>query len=49
MHPIHEASHECVWLRSMIQHIEKSHGSSFIKANATKLYKDNITCIAQIK
>ena len=44
-----EASRECVWLRSMIQHIRESYGLSSIKNNPTILYEDNVACIAQIK
>ena len=46
---IHEASCECVWLRSMIQHIQETCGLSFIRGNATMLHEDNVACIAQIK
>ena len=46
---MHEASRECVWLRSMIQHIKESCGLSSIKNNPTVLYEDNVVCIAQIK
>ena len=46
---IHEASRECVWLGSMIQHIRESCGLSSIKNNPTILYEDNAACIAQIK
>ena len=46
---MHEASKECVWLRSMIQHIRESCGLSSIKNNPTVLYEDNAACIEQIK
>lgn len=46
---IYEASYECVWLMSMIQHIQKSCGLSSIKDNATKWHEDNATCFTQIK
>ena len=46
---MHEASRECVWLRSMIQHNRESCGLSSIKNNPTVLYEDNAACIAQIK
>ena len=46
---IHEASRECMWLRSMIQHIRDSSGFSLISNTATSLYEDNTTCIAQLK
>ena len=46
---IHEASPECVWLRSMIQHIQETCGLPSIRGNTTKLHEDNAACIAQIK
>ena len=45
---IHEASRECIWLRSMIQHIQESCGLSSIKGDPTILFEDNAACIAQI-
>ena len=45
----HEASRECVWLRSMIQRIQETYGLSSIRGNATMLHEDNAACIAQIK
>ena len=46
---MHEASRECVWLRSMIQHIQESCGLLSIKNKLTVLYEDNTACIAQVK
>ena len=46
---IHEANRECVWLKSMIQHIQETCGLPSIRGNATTLYEDNVACIAQIK
>uniref|UniRef100_A0A2N9I099 Reverse transcriptase Ty1/copia-type domain-containing protein n=1 Tax=Fagus sylvatica TaxID=28930 RepID=A0A2N9I099_FAGSY len=46
---IHEASRECVWLRSVIQHIQEKCGLSSIKDNPTILYEDNAACITQIR
>ena len=46
---IHEASRECAWLRSVIQHIHENCGLSSIKNSPTILYKDNATCITQIR
>ena len=46
---LHEAIHECIWLRSMIQHIQESCGLTFSKDNPTILFEDNAACIAQIK
>ena len=45
---MHEASRECVWLISMIQHIKKSCGLFSIKNKPTVLYEDNVACIAQV-
>ena len=46
---IHDASRECMWLRSMIQHIRDSSGFSPISNTTTSLYEDNTACIAQLK
>ena len=46
---MHEASQECVWLRSMILHIQESCGLPSIKSKPTVLYEDNATCITQVK
>ena len=46
---IHEASRECIWLRSMIQLIRERSGLSSIKDSPTILYEDNAACITQIK
>ena len=46
---MHKASRECIWLKSMIQHIQESCGLPFSKDNPITLFKDNAACIAQIK
>ena len=46
---IHEASCACVWLRSVIQHIQEKYGLSSIKGSPTILYEDNVACITQIR
>lgn len=47
---IHEASHECVWLRSMIQHIIRdSRGLSSIKDNLTMLIKIMLRVLHNLK
>ncbi|KAL0533448.1 hypothetical protein IC582_030288 [Cucumis melo] len=46
---IHEASRECVWLRSMTHHIRETCGLSFSKNLPTILFENNTACIAQIK
>ena len=46
---IHEASRECVWLRSIINHIHKTCGLSYQREVPIILYEDNIACIAQLK
>ena len=45
---IHEASRECIWLRSIIQHIKESCGLPYIK-DSTTLFEDNAACIVQLK
>jgi hypothetical protein len=45
----HEASQECIWLRSLIQHIREKCGLSTIKDSPTILYEDNVACITQIR
>ncbi|XP_049360771.1 secreted RxLR effector protein 161-like [Solanum verrucosum] len=46
---IHEASRECVWLRSMTQHILQLCGLSVQTKTPTILYEDIVACIAQLK
>ena len=46
---MHEDSQECIWLRSMIQHIRKSCGLSSIKNKPIGSCEDNAACIAQVK
>ena len=46
---IHEASHECIRLRSMIQHIQEPCGLPSIKDSPTMLFEDNATYIEPIK
>ena len=40
---IHEASHEGIWLRSMIQYIQELYRLPSIKDNPTTLFKDDVT------
>ncbi|CAM8937033.1 unnamed protein product [Rhodiola kirilowii] len=45
---LHEASRECVWLRSMTQHIRTTSG--LLPANdPITLYEDNAACVTQMK
>ncbi|KAL0713206.1 hypothetical protein Bca4012_020184 [Brassica carinata] len=48
---LHEACRECVWLRSMSQHIQKASGieNKKNKKKATKMFEDNSACVAQLK
>ncbi|XP_074328322.1 secreted RxLR effector protein 161-like [Apium graveolens] len=45
---LHEASRECVWLRSLVHHIRDSCGLSVNKRIPTTLYEDNEACIIQL-
>nr|KYP41873.1 Retrovirus-related Pol polyprotein from transposon TNT 1-94 [Cajanus cajan] len=46
---LHKASRECVWLRSMIQHIRETCDLSSEKMTLIVIYEDNVACIAQLK
>ncbi|GKB50057.1 hypothetical protein Tco_0900810 [Tanacetum coccineum] len=46
---IHEASRECLWLRSVTQHIRKLCGISLGQESLTVVHEDNSTCIALLK
>ena len=46
---IHEASRECVWLRSISHYIRKNCGFSSNEEIPTVLFEDNAACIAQLK
>ena len=46
---IHEASRECVWLRSITQHIQETCGLALERDIPTTLYEDNAACIAQLR
>ena len=45
---IHEVSRECVWLRSMTQHILQLCGLPVQTKTPTILYEDNVVYIAQL-
>ena len=44
---LHEATRECVWLRSIINHIRKGCGYSAID-EPTTIYEDNASCLDQV-
>ncbi|GJY18204.1 hypothetical protein Tco_0389695 [Tanacetum coccineum] len=46
---IYEASQECVWLRSVTQHIRESCRISSGHESPTAVHEDNAACIAQLK
>jgi hypothetical protein len=46
---LHEASHECVWLRLVDGFIKESCGLSNVLESPTVIYEDNAACIVQIK
>ncbi|KAI5344693.1 hypothetical protein L3X38_012570 [Prunus dulcis] len=45
---LHEASRECVWLRSVIHHIQSTCAIPSATDTPTILNEDNVACIAQI-
>ncbi|XP_074355940.1 secreted RxLR effector protein 161-like [Apium graveolens] len=46
---IHEASRECVWLRSIIKNIQESCGLPDITRSPTIMFEGNTACIDQLK
>ena len=44
---LHEASRECVWLRSLTNHIRQGCGYSSA-SKPTKLHEDNASCVKQV-
>lgn len=46
---LYEASRECVWLRSLIQHVRSSCQLSSIAGIPNIIYEDNEACIRQIR
>ena len=46
---LHEASKECVWLRSLVQSIQITCRLPTVQETPTILFEDNVACIAQIK
>src|SRR5206468_2761128 len=46
---LHEATRECIWLRSIISHIRISCELPEITKSPTIIYEDNAACITQIK
>ena len=46
---LHEASRECVWLRSVVHHIRNACGLPLITSIPTIIYENNATRIEQIK
>ena len=45
----HETSRECVWLRSIIYHIQNTCGFSLSTGMPTPILEDTAACIAQIR
>ena len=46
---LHEASKECIWLRSLIEHIRNSCQLPSVTERSTIIYEDNAACVAQIQ
>ena len=45
---LYEASRECVWLRRMINHIQKSCDIGSLES-PTIIYEDNAACVTQMQ
>jgi hypothetical protein len=46
---LYDTGRECIWLRSMVQHIQEKCSLESVRENPTVIYEDNTACIAQIK
>ncbi|XP_074346479.1 secreted RxLR effector protein 161-like [Apium graveolens] len=46
---IHEDSRECLWLRSICQHIRESCGMNYDRKISTIMFEDNTACMEQLK
>ena len=46
---LHEASRECIWLRSIIHHIQNTCNLITATNIPTVIYEDNAACIAQVR
>ncbi|XP_068314942.1 secreted RxLR effector protein 161-like [Pyrus communis] len=46
---LHEASHECFWLRAVMEHIQSTSGLTSIAGLPTMIFEDNVACIEQLK
>ena len=45
---LYEAGRECIWLRSMISHIQEACGMETIASKPTIIHEDNSACITQV-
>ena len=46
---LHEVVRECVWLRSIITHIQGTSGLRSTTKESTCIYEDNVACIKLMK
>lgn len=46
---LYEAGRECVWLKSIIAHIQKTCGLKPVIDSPTIIYEDNAACVAQVR
>ena len=45
---LYEAKKECVWLRSVISHIQNSYQMTSVNNSPIVIYEDHAACIAQV-
>ena len=45
----HEATHECVWLRVVIEYIQSTSGFFFINDAPVTIHEDSVACIDLMK
>ena len=46
---LYESGKECVWLRSVISHIQSICQMTPVNSSSTIIYEDNAACVAQIR
>ena len=46
---LYEVGKECIWLRSVISHIQSICQKTPVNSSPTIIYEDNAACIAQVK
>ena len=46
---LYEVEKECVWLKSVIQHVQSNCQMTLVNNSPTIIYEDNAACVAQVR